>query len=168
MDRRDRSYAGRLRRRPGVAWAVRPHPVIGADRTGIVATFTLYFDGECPFCVREVRWLQRRDRQGGLAAVDIAAAEFDPAAIGRTREEMMARIHGRRADGEVITGMEVFREAYRAVGLGWITAPTGWPLLRPLFDCAYRAFARNRVRLGRLFGRACEGDRCAAPLRPER
>jgi len=142
---------------------VRSHLWAKADRTGAVAIFTLYFDGECPFCVREVRWLQRRDRRGALAAVDIAAPEFDAAAIGRTRDEMMARIHGRRADGEVITGMAVFREAYRAVGLGWITAPTGWPLLRPLFDLAYRAFARNRVRLGRLFGRACEGDRCAVP-----
>ena len=30
-------------------------------------------------------------------------------------------------------GMAVFRLAYRAVGLGWLVAPTGWPLLRPLF-----------------------------------
>jgi predicted DCC family thiol-disulfide oxidoreductase YuxK len=57
----------------------------------------------------------------------------------------------------------VFREAYAAVGLGWLVAPTGWPILRPLFDVGYRWFARNRVRLGRIFGRRCEDGRCAIP-----
>ena len=125
--------------------------------------FTLFFDGECPFCVREVQWLLRRSRDGRLAAIDIAAPEFDAAAFGGTPESFMARIHGRRADGTMIDGMQVFREAYAAVGLGWLVAPTGWPILRPLFDAGYRWFARNRVRLGRIFGRRCEDGRCAIP-----
>lgn len=133
-----------------------------------VATFTLYFDGACPFCVREVRWLARRDRRDALRLVDISAADFDPAAHGGTAESFMAQIHGRRGDGTLLTGMAVFREAYAAVGLGWLTAPTGWPLLRPIFDFAYRLFARNRVRLGSLFGRHCETGRCAVGGVPSR
>jgi predicted DCC family thiol-disulfide oxidoreductase YuxK len=130
--------------------------------------FTIYFDGDCPFCVREISWLLRRgERTGGrLVAVDIAAPEFDPLAHGADREAFMARIHGRRGDGPLIDGMQVFREAYRAVGLGWLTAPTGWPLLRPIFDLAYRIFARHRVRLGGLFGRTCGDGPCAVPERP--
>ena len=50
-------------------------------------------------------------------------------------------------------GRAVVRQAYRAVGLGWILAPTGWPVLRPVFDWLYLGFARYRVRLGRAFGR---------------
>jgi predicted DCC family thiol-disulfide oxidoreductase YuxK len=57
--------------------------------------------------------------------------------------------------------VETFRQAYRAVGLGWVLAPTGWPLLRPAFDALYRIFARHRVRMGRVFGRPCAGDRCS-------
>jgi predicted DCC family thiol-disulfide oxidoreductase YuxK len=38
---------------------------------------TLLFDGGCPLCVREVRFLQRRDRQGRLAFVDIDATDYD-------------------------------------------------------------------------------------------
>lgn len=125
--------------------------------------FTLFYDGECPFCVREVRWLLRRSREGRLGAIDIAAPDFDAAAFGGTPESFMARIHGRRGDGTMVVGMQVFREAYAAVGLGWLVAPTGWPILRPLFDAGYRWFARNRVRLGRMFGRGCEGGRCAIP-----
>ena len=41
---------------------------------------TLLFDGGCPLCVREVRFLQRRDRQARLAFVDIDASDYDAAA----------------------------------------------------------------------------------------
>ena len=83
--------------------------------------------------------------------------------IRRTMDELMGAIHGVMPDGTNVTGMEVFRRAYAAVGLGWLLAPTGWPGLRPLFDRFYRWFARNRLRLpGRRAG-ACDGDRCRAP-----
>ena len=45
-------------------------------------------------------------------------------------------------------------------GLGWLVAPTGWPLLRPLFDRLYGGFARHRIGLGRLFGRRCDSGSC--------
>ena len=74
----------------------------------------------------------------------------------------MARIHGVLSDGTRIVGVEVFRRADPAVGLGWLVAPTRWPLLRPLADAAYRWFARNRLRLtGR--GEVCTADRCGLP-----
>lgn len=73
-------------------------------------------------------------------------------------ERAMARIHGVTGSGRVVEGMDVFRQAYRAVGWGWLLAPTGWPLLRPAFDALYRWFARNRLRLtGRA---ACTTNRC--------
>jgi predicted DCC family thiol-disulfide oxidoreductase YuxK len=118
--------------------------------------FTLLYDGDCPLCSREVAVLRRRDRRrGALALVDIAAPGFDPARYGRTRETLMARIHGVLPDGTVIEGMEVFRRAYAAVGLGWVLAPSRWPVVGRAFDAAYEWFARNRLRLT---GRA---DECA-------
>ncbi len=123
---------------------------------------TLLYDGACPFCLREVAWLRRRDRRGLLAFADIAAPDFDETQYGVSGREVQARIHAVLADGTVLEGMPVFREAYARIGLGWLIAPTGWPILRPIFDGMYRLFAANRVRLGRLFGRgdACEGDAC--------
>jgi predicted DCC family thiol-disulfide oxidoreductase YuxK len=109
--------------------------------------FTLLYDGDCPLCSREVAMLRRRDRgRGHLALVDIAASDFDPARYGRDRESLMARIHGVRPDGTVVEGMEVFRRAYAAVGLGWLLAPSRWPLVGRAFDAAYGWFARNRLR----------------------
>jgi len=125
------------------------------------------FDGDCPLCRREMEALARRDRHGRLALEDIAAPEFDPARYGLTQEQAMDRIHGVLPDGTVVEGMEVFRRAYAAVGLGWLLAPTAWPLLGGLFDRAYRWFARNRLRLtGRAGeGHACREGHCPAPHR---
>jgi predicted DCC family thiol-disulfide oxidoreductase YuxK len=121
---------------------------------------TLLYDGDCPLCSREISALRRLDRgRGRIDFGDIAAPGFDPQPYGRDLEALMARIHGVLPDGSVLEGMEVFRRAYGAVGLGWILAPTRWPVVRPLADAAYRWFARNRRRLT---GRPDNcGDRCA-------
>jgi len=63
--------------------------------------------------------------------------------------------------------MEVFRRAYGAVGLGWLLAPSRWPLLGRLFDAAYRWFARNRLRwTGRQA--ACAAGHCDVAAQPAR
>jgi predicted DCC family thiol-disulfide oxidoreductase YuxK len=72
----------------------------------------------------------------------------------------MGSIHGVKPDGSLVTGMEVFRRAYAAVGWGWLWSPTGWPVLKPVFDAAYRWFAKRRLALTGRKG-ACEDDRCA-------
>ena len=115
----------------------------------------LLFDGECPFCRREVAWLQRRDRAGRLAFEDITAPGFDAARYGATRAQLMGVIHGVLPEGRLVRRLDVLRIAYRAVGLGALVAPTGWPLVRPVADRLYLLFARHRVRLGRWLGRTC-------------
>lgn len=123
---------------------------------------TILIDGQCPLCKREGEALRRLDRgRGRIGIVDIAAPGFNPAEYGTTYESAMSRIHGLLPDGRLVTGMEVFRRAYSLVGWGWLWAPTGWPILRPMFDAFYRWFARNRHRLT---GRAdpCAAGRCSA------
>jgi predicted DCC family thiol-disulfide oxidoreductase YuxK len=117
----------------------------------------LFYDGACPLCRREVAMLRRLDRRGRLGFTDIAAAGFDPEPLGVTRAALMARIHGRLANGALVEGMEVFRRAYAAVGFGPLVAVTRLPGLRRLFDTTYRLFAANRLRLtGRCAAGSCE------------
>lgn len=126
--------------------------------------FTILIDGECPLCKKEadmLRWLDRG--RGRLALVDIAEPSFDAANYGTTFEAVMGHIHGVLPDGSLVTGNEVFRRAYAAVGLGWLWAPTKWPIIRPIADAAYNWFAKHRLKLT---GRpdACETDRCKVPV----
>jgi predicted DCC family thiol-disulfide oxidoreductase YuxK len=120
----------------------------------------LLYDGECPFCRREVEWLKRRDREGKLAMEDIAASGFDPSQYGLTRQEVTGVLHGILPDGRVVRRLEAIQEAYRAVGLGWLVAPIRLPVVYGVLDYLYGVFARNRVCLGRWFGRNCDGGAC--------
>lgn len=113
----------------------------------------LLYDGACPICRREAAWLRRADRRGRLELVDISVPNFDPTRFGLSHEAVQGALHAIGPNGRIVRGMDAVRAAYRAVGWGWLAAPTGWPLLRPVFDRLYRAFARNRLRIGRWLGR---------------
>lgn len=135
---------------------------------------TVLFDGECPLCAREVAMLRRLDRgRGRIGFDDIAGPDFDASRYRQSHDALMARIHGVLPDGTLVEGVEVFRRAYAAVGLGWALAWTRWPGLRRVADAGYRWFARNRLRLTGRADTVCHSDRCTlshseggAPGRP--
>jgi predicted DCC family thiol-disulfide oxidoreductase YuxK len=118
----------------------------------------LLYDGECPYCRRGVAWLKRRDRAGRLAFEDITAVGFDPGKYGLTRDAVMRSLHGVRPDGTVVKGMDAIREACRAVGRGWLVAPTRLPLLRGASNALYRAFSHWRGPMGQLVGGCSDGS----------
>ena len=113
--------------------------------------------------------MKRRDQRGQLAFEDISQPDFDAASHGLTRAQVMGVMHGIYPDGRIITKVEVFRQAYRLIGLGWLLAPTGWPGLRTLSNWGYELFARYRVPLGRRLGsRLCENGSCTIGAKPKR
>lgn len=120
---------------------------------------TLLYDAGCPVCSLEMDHLRARNDAGRLVFVDITAPGFDPAPYGATLEAMNAEIHARRADGEVIHGVQVLRLAYEAVGLGWVFRPTAWPPLRVASEVAYRLFARYRQPISRATAPLIDGLR---------
>ena len=123
--------------------------------------FTLLYDGSCPICQKEVAWLWQLNKQGKLFLQDINAPEFNPELYQTSYTSFMAEIHGYSADRKLIKGMPVFRSAYKAVGLGWLLAPTGWPILKPVFDRMYLLFAQHRIKLGQLlFNGSKQCQRC--------
>jgi predicted DCC family thiol-disulfide oxidoreductase YuxK len=123
--------------------------------------FKLLYDGACPFCRREVGLLSRFNRRGLVALEDISAPGFDPAPYSLTPEEVMGQFCGVFPDGRTTRGPETVRAACGVLGLGWLVAWTGWPLLSPLCDWFYRLYARNRLRVGAWFGRKCAEGTCS-------
>ena len=122
----------------------------------------LLFDGDCPFCKREIAWMAKRDQKGYLAFEDIASPNFNPASYGLTQEDVMGVIHGVLYDGRIIKKIEVFIEAYRLLGLGWLMAPLSWPVIHSIANIAYEIFARYRIPLGNFLGaRSCRGHSCS-------
>lgn len=105
---------------------------------------TLYYDGSCPLCAREIRALRRRASPQRLQLVDIDAADFDPASLGFSRSQLQQRLHARFADGQWVSGLDATFWSWCAAGLGRWAAPLRWPLLRPLLELGYRLFCRLR------------------------
>jgi predicted DCC family thiol-disulfide oxidoreductase YuxK len=112
-------------------------------------------------CTRETAWLRKRDKRGRIQFTDITAEDFDASQLGVSREVLMTKIHGRLPDGRVVTGVEVFRQLYTAVGFGRLVWLSRLPLVAPLLDLGYRWFAKNRMRLT---GR-CDAKSCVLPVK---
>ena len=126
------------------------------------AAVEVFYDGDCPLCMREIRMLQRKDRRARIQFTDIAALGFDPTVYGTTQAALMARIRGRRPDGSWIEGVEVFRQLYAAIGWRWAVAVSRLPGISHLLRAGYVLFARNRLRLT---GRCAADGACALPAR---
>jgi predicted DCC family thiol-disulfide oxidoreductase YuxK len=91
---------------------------------------TVWYDGACPLCTREIALMRRLDRTGRIEFVDVAepnaSCPIDPALL-------LARFHAREG-GVLLSGAAAFAAMWRAI-----------PLLRPL-----GLLARNRQVLGAL------------------
>ena len=117
----------------------------------------VFFDGECPLCIREINMLRWLDKKNKILFTDIAVEGFNPESTGVSWQTLMDKIHGRLPDGTLIEGVEVFRRLYSAVGFGWIMAATRWPGISHLLDWAYRVFAKNRLKwTGRCVDDSCK------------
>jgi predicted DCC family thiol-disulfide oxidoreductase YuxK len=107
----------------------------------------LLYDGECPLCMREVNFLQKRDAGRGLVNfVDIADDDYNPEAHGGVDfETAMGRIHAVLADGTVVQNVEVFRRVYTILGMGWVYSVTKLPIVGAIADFLYAIWAKWRL-----------------------
>ena len=112
------------------------------------AKLTIFFDGGCPLCKREVDFLQSRNQKGYLSFIDINTSDFYlDLRYGITYKQAMERIHALKSDGSVIKDIKVFQEAYTLIGLGWIYAPTKLPIVDKFIEFIYGIWAKYRLKL---------------------
>lgn len=128
---------------------------------------TLFFDGSCPLCAREIKMLRRHATDSRLLFIDISSVEFDAKALGFTFEQLQASLHARFADGRWVNGLDATLWSWRAAGLGFWAIPLTWRALRPLLELGYRLFCHLRPHLAWLphpdVSRRCVDNHCALP-----
>ena len=108
----------------------------------------VFYDGDCPLCLREIRVLQWFDKtRNRILFTDISASDFEAANYGKQQSDLMAEIHGRMPNGDWIIGVEVFRQLYRAIGLGPLVWISRMPGLSHLLGIGYSFFAKYRLPL---------------------
>ena len=59
----------------------------------------------------------------------------------------MRKIRAVLPDKTVVTGVEVFRKTYEAIGLGWMFEITKLPVIGQAADAIYDLWAENRLRI---------------------
>ncbi|HQT44325.1 MAG TPA: DUF393 domain-containing protein [Halothiobacillus sp.] len=106
---------------------------------------TVYYDGGCPVCSREVQFYQGCGGSASFVWVDVTQADEAALGSGLTRDAALARMHLRRADGTIVSGAAAFAEIWWGIhGLRWL----GWLLAIPpvgaLAEVSYRVFLRMR------------------------
>lgn len=120
---------------------------------------TVYYDGSCPLCRREIGFYRRRAGAADILWVDVSRARSDELGPGLDAATAMARFHVRDRDGSLRSGAAGFIALWlalpnwRALGQAAALPPIQWALER-----AYRAFLHVRPWLQRRLA-ATEADR---------
>lgn len=106
---------------------------------------TVYFDGACPVCTREIALYRRQSGAEGLHWVDAAACDAGTLGSGLTRPQALARLHVRGSNGELVSGAAAFIALWAALPrTAWLARlldhrPVVW-----LLERAYRGFLALR------------------------
>lgn len=112
-----------------------------------MARLTVWYDGACPLCRREIDALRKLDRRGAIAFIDVS--ENEPANCPLSQRDLLARFHAEE-DGRLLSGAAAFAAVWRAIP---VLRPLGelarLPPLLWLLDRLYRLFLHVRPRLQR-------------------
>lgn len=109
---------------------------------------TVYFDGACPVCRREIAVYQRGAGADAVCWVDASACAPDALGHDLPRDQALARLHLRQADGRLVQGAAAFLAMWAALPqhprLARLARVLDRPPLVRLLDLAYTAFLRVR------------------------
>ena len=110
--------------------------------------FIFLFDGGCPLCLRETRFLKKKDVSNKINFIDINNDNYNPLLYQDiTYTEAMSTLHGILENGDIIKGLDVLAYAYKLIGLGWVYYPLKIKFLSPLLRLFYQYWAKYRLKI---------------------
>ena len=120
-------------RRPG-AEQPRGH-VCGMNTSSAAPTTTVYYDGACPICSREIGQYRKVQGAERLDFVDVTACDANGLGPGLSRDAALARVHVRRADGSLASGAAAFAEIWQQLPkLAWAGRLAASPVVLPVLE----------------------------------
>ncbi len=111
---------------------------------------TVYYDGLCGLCSKEINHYRKIAPAGRFDWADIATDATRCSELGVSQARALEVIHVRDSDGTVYTGVAAFAVMWEALPRwGWLAVVARLPLMRQFAEWLYRQFARWRFnRLG--------------------
>lgn len=124
-------------------------------------SLTVFYDGACPLCRREIGWYRRRPGAERIEWVDLSRTTDPMAAPDLPTAVALTRFHVRLPNGRTVSGAQAFAELWASLpGLRFFGRVMRLDPIQPVLEVAYRAFLRVRPRLQR-FAAARENGRSA-------
>lgn len=128
---------------------------------------TLFYDGSCPLCAREIASLRAHDSRAAITFVDINDLHQFDLYPQISYDDAVSTLHAIDSDGTVLLGLDANVAVWSAVGkMRWLKV-LRWPIIRIGADAAYRLFARHRNRIGALFQTKQCDDACKVRCKHE-
>lgn len=145
-----------LVKKPGVCQR-QSKTILGAGRAhmlypSVMSTqLTVFFDGACPLCQREIAYYQRLDRAGHVQWVDVSAADA-VCPNGYCQLDLLKRFHVQSAQGVMYSGAAGFARMWAALPGPWryVGQVAMWPPITGLLEWGYRAFLPLRPWMQRI------------------
>jgi predicted DCC family thiol-disulfide oxidoreductase YuxK len=109
---------------------------------------TVYYDGACPVCSREVALYRRLDAASAIRWHDVSVDAGDLGRDGVSQADALAVLHARLPDGRLVTGVAAFVAIWERLPVVRRLAPVArWRPVRWLLERGYAWYAPRRRRL---------------------
>ncbi len=111
---------------------------------------TVYFDGSCPLCRREIGFYQRCSGASDIVWQDVSESAQGQPAEDLTCRQAMARFHVRDTQGSLTSGAAAFVQLWLALkNWRWLGKLCSGPLMLRALEHGYVFFLRWRPALQR-------------------
>lgn len=108
---------------------------------------TVYFDGACPVCRREIAHYRRQRGSESIAWVDASSCDEAELGPGLDRSVLLSRFQVRNADGTLTSGAAAFVAIWRLLpAFSWLAALASSRPVLALLEAGYSIFLRVRPR----------------------
>jgi predicted DCC family thiol-disulfide oxidoreductase YuxK len=111
---------------------------------------TVFFDGKCPLCTREISFYRGQRGAEDINWVDVTKASLDNLPSGLTRKDALARFHVLTTEGELVSGGNAFSSLWLSLpAFQWAGKLFKISFLALLLERAYKIFLPCRPLLQR-------------------
>jgi predicted DCC family thiol-disulfide oxidoreductase YuxK len=111
-----------------------------------LGTVTVWYDGGCPLCVREISLMRRLDKRQSVTFIDVAS---ENSICPLSPVELLSRFHAQE-NGVILSGAAAFAAMWRAIP---VLRPLGLaarnPFLLSMLERLYVVFLKYRPKLQR-------------------
>lgn len=120
---------------------------------------SVYFDGLCPLCSREIEHYRKQQGSENLLFVDITALDFNAEREGLDPLKVHKVMHVKTSSGQLKTGVDAFVTIWEFLPkYFWLSKFSRLKFVRPLLDVGYHIFAFIRPYLPRKQRQDCEAS----------